>query len=94
MIYSRELEPPKSKGVVEDFKSGFKEGFLGAFSSKNIVQSFVKSAAPEGFSRLFGAYDSLMDSVSDVKSHIEKTNASDLLLFSQKTNKLITLHKG
>lgn len=84
-----ELEPPKSKGVVEDFKSGFKEGFLGAFSSKNIVQSFVKSAAPEGFSRLFGAYDSLMDSVSDVKSHIEKTNASDLLLFSQKTNSLL-----
>lgn len=84
-----DIEDPKPAGIVESLKTGFKEGFLGSFNSVSILRSFVKSAAPEGFSRLFGAYDSLMDSVGETKSYIEKTNAGDLLLFAQKTNSLL-----
>ncbi len=71
-------ETTKPGDPVTDFKSGLKEGFLGGLKTKDIVRNFLRSAAPDGFARLFGAYDDVMASVTDIKDTVERVNASDL----------------
>ena len=88
-----DLEDIPQRGIVEELKSGFMSGFLGSLDTRRVVTQFVKSAAPDGFSRLFGAYDSLMASVGEVKDHVERTNSQDLLFFANKTNSLLPFIK-
>lgn len=84
-----DLEDIPQRGIVEELKAGFMSGFLGSLDTRRVVTQFVTSAAPVGFSRLFGGYESLMASVGEVKEHVERTNSQDLLFFANKTNSLL-----
>lgn len=68
----------KKKSGWEEFKDGFTDSLSKRLNTKDVVRNFLRSAAPEGINSLFGTYDSLKGSISDIKDSLESTNASDL----------------
>ncbi len=84
-----ELNTPTEGSNFSKFVSGFKEGFVGNFSSTRIIRSFAENALPTGFSRLLGSYDELTNDLKEIKQSVEKTNVRDLLYLSKKVNTLL-----
>lgn len=60
------------------FKEGFTDSLANRLNTKDIVRNFLRTAAPDGISSAFGAYDELKASVGNIKDTLERTNASDL----------------
>lgn len=60
------------------FKEGFTDSLANRLNTKDIVRNFLRTAAPDGISSAFGAYDELKASVGNIKDTLERTNADDL----------------
>ena len=74
----------KKETPWEQFKGGFTQSLSERLNTKDVVRNFLRSAAPDGISSLFGAYDDLKSSVGNIKNTLEQTNASDLDYIARK----------
>ena len=82
-------EEQNKKSGFEQFKHSFSKSFLDNVNTKRFITRFVKSSTPTGFNRLFGAYDDLTASVTNIKDSIERTNSADLSFLARKAQSLL-----
>lgn len=84
----------KKNTPVRDFKTGFKKGFLEQTKTRTLIRSFLRTALPDGYSRLFGAYDDTTSTAKDLIEQLERTRAGDLDIIAAKAQELLPRLKG
>lgn len=77
-LFGDSFSETKPKSAWEEFKGGFTDALADRLNTKDVVRNFLRSAAPDGISSLFGTYDTLKGSITNIKDSIESTNAADL----------------
>ncbi|QYV98912.1 tail fiber [Pseudomonas phage U1B] len=83
-------DTPKAKkgSPVTEFFNGIKQGLFDSVKPQQALKAFMRSAAPDGFSRMFGVYEDTMSTIRDVKDSVERTSASDLLFLTREAQDL------
>lgn len=83
-------DTPKTKkgSPVTEFFNGIKQGLFDSVKPQQALKTFMRSAAPDGFSRMFGVYEDTMSTIRDVKDSVERTSASDLLFLTKEAQNL------
>jgi len=74
----------KKESAWEQFKGGAVDALANRLNTKDVVRNFLRSAAPDGISSMFGAYEELKGSIGNIKDSLEQTNASDLDYIARK----------
>ncbi|ARV76896.1 virion structural / tail sheath protein [Pseudomonas phage Phabio] len=79
-----DITSDSKKSGWEQFKEGFTASLSNRLDTKDTIRNFLRSAAPEGISSAFGAYDDFKQSVGNIKDTLERTNAADLEYISRR----------
>lgn len=74
----------KKESAWDQFKGGAIDALANRLNTKDVVRNFLRSAAPDGISSMFGAYEELKGSIGNIKDSLEQTNASDLDFIARK----------
>lgn len=68
----------KEKGSFRRFTTSFKRGFMEQATSRNMLRSFMRTALPDGYSRLIGAYDDTEQTLREIGADLEQRHAREL----------------
>lgn len=81
------------KSAISEFVSGLKGSVLDKTKSRSVLRAFLQSGAPDGYSRLFGAYDDAKQFGSNLIQHLERTNPSDMMYLTRKVQSIVPMLK-
>src|SRR5690606_4621457 len=86
---------PNNKGVrtagdlFKDFKEGLTRGYKSSLDPEKAIKSFLRYAAPEGYSKVIRLYDDSINKALQVGRDLEEKDASALLEVSSKFEKIL-----
>lgn len=93
------LGMPKAQGskkdrAIREFKDGLSNKFFERINTKTVMRSFLRTALPDGYSRLFSVYDDAMRLKNDVVDAVEESNYNDLDIITEKMQEQLKRLKG
>lgn len=81
------------KSAISEFVSGLKGSVLDKTKNRSTLRAFLQSGAPDGYSRMFGAYDDAKAFGTNLIQHLERTNPSDMMYLTRKVQSIVPMLK-